>query len=87
MKDRHVVYKTENVCASEIQFDVVNGIVHNVKFDGGCKGNTQGVAALAEGVSVQDVATRLYGIDCHGGYSCPFELAKAAKQYMEEEGC
>ncbi len=84
MKDEHVVYKTENVCASEIQFDVVNGILHNVVFEGGCRGNTQGVAALAEGMSVEDVALRLSGIDCHGGHSCPDELAKAAREYLKK---
>ncbi len=84
MKDGHVVYKTSNVCASEIQFDVVNGAIHNVKFEGGCRGNTQGVAALAEGLSVYDVPRRLKGIDCHGGSSCPDELAKAVQQYIAE---
>lgn len=85
MKDGHMVYKTEGgVCASEISFDVVNGIVHNVFFDGGCKGNTQGVAALAEGMAIEDIPTRLKGIDCHGGNSCPNELAKAAEKYMQE---
>lgn len=83
MKDGHVVYKTSGVCAQEISFDVVNGMVHNVAFNGGCRGNTQGVAALAEGMPLEDVATRLRGIDCHGRHSCPDELAKAAQQYME----
>lgn len=84
MKDGHMVYKTSGVCASEISFDVVNGIVHNVVFNGGCKGNTQGVAALAEGMAIEDVHARLKGIDCHGGHSCPDEFAKAAEKYMQE---
>lgn len=84
MKDGHVIYKTEGVCASEIQFDVVNGRVCNVSFTGGCQGNTQGVGALAEGMAIEDVANRLSGIDCRNGASCPNELAKAAKKYMEE---
>ena len=85
VKDQHVVYKTNRkVCASEIQFDVVNGICHNCKFDGGCRGNTQGVAALAEGLRLEDIAQRLSGIDCHGGDSCPNEFAKAAKELLEK---
>ena len=48
--EKHVVYKTEGVCARGIEFDIVDGIVHNVVFIGGCKGNTQGVARLAEGM-------------------------------------
>lgn len=84
MKDGHVVYKTSNVCAKEVSFDVVNGRVHNVEFNGGCRGNTQGVAALAEGMAVEDIPVRLRGIDCHGGHSCPDELAKAAEEYIRE---
>lgn len=84
MKDGHVAYKTSNVCAQELSFDVVNGMVFNVAFQGGCRGNTQGVAALAEGLPLEDVVTRLKGIDCHGGHSCPDELAKAVEQYMRD---
>ena len=69
MKDKHIVYKTTGLCATEIQFDVVNGIICNVKFNGGCKGNIQGLSALAEGMRVEDVAARLSGIDCRGGHS------------------
>ena len=84
VKDGHMVYQTSNVCAREIHFDVVNGIVHNVVFDGGCRGNTQGVAALAEGVAIEDIPLRLRNIDCTGGHSCPDEFAKAAEQYIAE---
>lgn len=86
VKDQHVVYKTEgHVCASEIHFDVVNGVLHNVQFMGGCKGNTQGVAALAEGMRLEDAALRLRGIDCHGGESCPNELSKAAQRLLDAQ--
>ncbi|MBQ6117117.1 MAG: TIGR03905 family TSCPD domain-containing protein [Oscillospiraceae bacterium] len=84
MKDQHVVYKTEGVCASEISFDIVDGAVFNIKFEGGCRGNTQGVAALAEGLPAEDVIRRCKGIDCHGGQSCPNELVKAIEQAMNE---
>ncbi len=85
VKDQHVVYKTNGkVCAGEISFDVVNGILHNVVFSGGCKGNTQGVAALSEGMTLEDAITRMKGIDCHGGDSCPNELSKACQQLLDE---
>lgn len=84
MKDGHMVYKTSNVCSQEIQFDVVNGIIHNVVFNGGCRGNTQGVAALAEGMAAEDVPLRLRGINCNGGHSCPDEFGKAVEQYIAE---
>ena len=40
-----MVYKTHGTCSSQISFDVIDNKVRNVKFTGGCNGNTQGVAA------------------------------------------
>lgn len=46
-----MTYKTKGVCASHIEFEVDdNKKVHNVRFIGGCSGNTQGVASLVEGM-------------------------------------
>lgn len=42
-------YKTQGVCSRAIHFDVVDNKVTNVAFEGGCSGNTQGVAALRHG--------------------------------------
>ena len=75
-------YKTKGVCSSEIQFDVEDDIVKNVKIIGGCAGNTVGVCRLVEGIHIDDVIARLEGIPC--GFkktSCPDQLAQALKQY------
>ena len=38
-----MVYKTKGVCAQGIEFEIDdNKKVHNIKFTGGCSGNTQG---------------------------------------------
>ena len=42
-----------------IHVEVEDGIVKNVIFTGGCSGNTQGVAALAKGMKVDEVIERL----------------------------
>lgn len=74
-------YTTKGVCSQAIDIEVDNGIVKSVQFIGGCHGNTQGVAALVEGMAVEEVIARLEGIDCRGrGTSCPDQLAKALKQ-------
>ena len=52
-------YKTKGVCSREIQFDVENDIIKEVRFIGGCMGNTQGVAALAKGRRVLTVAAEV----------------------------
>ena len=83
--DKHYTYKTNGqVCCSEISFDLVDGMVYNVVFHGGCQGNTRGVAALAEGMPVEDLITRLRGIECHGANSCPDQLAQALTFCLEE---
>ena len=78
-------YHTKGTCSREISFDVVDNKVTNVRFLGGCSGNTQGVAALVEGMDVNEAIKRMDGIDCAGrGTSCPDQLAKALKLYLEE---
>lgn len=75
-----MVYKTKGVCAQGIEFEIDdNKKVHNIKFTGGCSGNTQGVAHLAEGMDADE------GIRC--GFkptSCPDQLAKAIRQALNE---
>ena len=53
--EKHVSYKTQGVCSKGIEFDIVDGIVCNVQFIGGCRGNTQGVARLAEGMEAEEL--------------------------------
>jgi len=77
-------YKTKGTCSKEIQFDVENNVIKSVRFVGGCPGNTQGVAALVEGMDIDDAIRRMKGIDCAGkGTSCPDQLATALMQYKE----
>ena len=45
-----IKFQPQGVCSKQIVIDVEDGIVNNVKFIGGCSGNTQGVGALAKGM-------------------------------------
>ena len=84
--DRHYVHKTMGrVCAKSVSFDYVDGHVYNIEFNGGCRGNTTGVAMLAEGMTPEAIVKRLNGIDCHGGNSCPNELAMAMEELLDSE--
>ena len=75
-------YTTKGTCSKKILFEVEDGKVHNVQFVGGCNGNTQGVARLVVGRSVDDVIKTLEGINCgNRGTSCPDQLAQALKAY------
>lgn len=76
-------YTTRGTCSRAIQFDIQDGKVTGVKFIGGCNGNTQGVAALVEGMDAKEAVKRLKGINCNGrGTSCPDQLAKAIEQAL-----
>ncbi|MBR4873775.1 MAG: TIGR03905 family TSCPD domain-containing protein [Clostridia bacterium] len=75
-------YQTKGVCARQIELVVENDVVVEVKFIGGCSGNTQGVSALVKGMSVDEAISRLEGIRCGMKQtSCPDQLAQALKQY------
>ena len=74
-------YKTRGVCSRKINFSVEDGKVHNVSFEGGCNGNGKGVAALVEGMDVDEAIRRMEGIKCGmKNTSCPDQLAQALRQ-------
>lgn len=78
-------YKTQGVCSRNISFDIRNGRVYDVRFDGGCNGNTQGISGLVDGMPVDEVIRRLSGIRCgFKGTSCPDQLAKALEKAKQE---
>ncbi len=71
-------YKTKGTCSREIIIDVDGDTVNNVRFVGGCSGNTQGIASLVKGMKIDDVIKKCKNIDCAGrGTSCPDQLARA----------
>lgn len=77
------VYKTRGVCSSAIEIAVEDGVIRQVKYHGGCAGNTQGVAALVAGMKVEDAIERLSGIRCgFKSTSCPDQLATALREYL-----
>lgn len=78
-------YKTAGVCSSKINLDIVDNIIQNVDFIGGCAGNLSGIGQLVKGMSVDDVINKLSGLDCKGkGTSCPDQLSKALLKWKEE---
>lgn len=74
-------YYPKAVCSRQILFDVKDNIVTEVKFIGGCSGNTQGIARLIQGMDIDEAIKRLKGIQCRNNTSCPDQLAKALEEY------
>ncbi len=79
-------YKTKGVCSRAINFEIIDNKVKNVQFVGGCSGNTQGVAALVDGMDVNEAIRRIEGIKCGPRpTSCPDQLANALKAALAEQ--
>lgn len=79
-------FTPSGVCSAQIDFEIEDNVIHNVKFTRGCNGNTQGVAALCEGMSAAEVIKRLKGINCNGrGTSCPDQLASAIELALKQQ--
>ncbi|UQZ90124.1 TIGR03905 family protein [Deltaproteobacteria bacterium Smac51] len=79
-------FSTKGTCSRSIEFDVNDGIVSGITFEGGCHGNLQGVAKLAEGRSVEELVSILSGIKCDTKKtSCPDQLAKALKKHTPKK--
>ena len=78
-------YKTRGTCSRQITFDLEDGIVKNVKFDGGCNGNLKGIAALVEGKSAEEIIPVISGITCgFKNTSCPDQLAHALHEALNQ---
>lgn len=77
-------YTTHGTCSRRINFEIDSeGKIRNIRFLGGCPGNTTGVSILAEGRDARAVADALRGTDCRGrGTSCPDQLAKAIDEAL-----
>lgn len=83
----HITYTTHGTCAKKIEIEIdENDIIKDIKFFGGCSGNTQGIASLVKGMKAEDVVERLEGIKC--GFketSCPDQLSKALKNHINSK--
>ena len=73
-------YKTKGTCSQMICFEIEDNKVKNVSFLGGCNGNLKGIAALVEGMDMDEVIARVEGVKCGmKATSCPDQLAQALK--------
>lgn len=77
-------YRTRGTCSRQILIEVEGDTVGDVRFEGGCSGNLQGIAKLVKGLKVDEVISRLSEIRCGmKPTSCPDQLARALTEYKE----
>lgn len=80
----HYTYKTKGTCSTEINFDIDNDIITNIKFTGGCDGNLKAIAKLVNGKSVDEIESTLKGNLCRTkDTSCADQLAQAVREASE----
>lgn len=74
-----IVYNTKGTCAARITFERHDdNTIHNIRFEGGCNGNLKAVSKLCEGMTGEQIASKLLGNICGSkNTSCADQLARA----------
>jgi methylated-DNA-[protein]-cysteine S-methyltransferase len=76
----------KGICPKHMQFELTDGLIHGIKFVGGCAGNLAGISLLAEGRPAEEVAKMLAGVTCgKKKTSCPDQLSKAIMKALKSE--
>ena len=79
-------YNTIGVCARKISFNLENGKIYNIKFDGGCPGNLKMISKILDGLEASKIIEMCSGNLCGiRGTSCSDQLAKAVAKALEEK--
>ena len=92
-------YKTSGTCSRYIEFDLTDGVVSEVSFQGGCNGNLKAIGKLVEGLkaeeekdgaAIQVITAKIYQLL----NTAPKDLASDYWKYRDyktweeiEEGC
>lgn len=80
------VYRTRNVCSTDIYFTLEGKYVRNIRFVGGCNGNLKAIARIVDGWTVDEIVEKLGGNTCGRRYtSCADQLSIAVREAYEEE--
>lgn len=80
------IYKTRDVCAMNIKFELDGEIVSGIEFLGGCNGNLKAISKLVDGWTVSQIEEKLLGNTCGGRpTSCADQLAKAVRKAYDEQ--
>ena len=79
-------YMTRGVCSRRMTVELEDGIIRDVRIEGGCSGNLQGISRLIVGMKAEDAIARMKGIQCGGkSTSCPDQLSIALTRALEQE--
>jgi len=57
-------FKPEGVCIRNIQFEIIDGVVSKLVFEGGCDGNLKALVKLLEGKPADEIISLFKGQTC-----------------------
>ena len=79
-------YITKGTCSREITVEMEGDVLKQVSFYSGCNGNLQGISALVEGMTYDQLKEKLSGIRCgFKSTSCPDQLVKAVEEALAQQ--
>ena len=79
-------HQPRGVCSRKMTVELDDGIIRDVRIEGGCSGNLQGISRLVIGMPAREAIQRMKGIRCGGKpSSCPDQLALALEQALEKQ--
>ncbi len=80
------VHYNQGTCSRCVMFELEDGKVHNVSFEGGCNGNLKAISKLVEGQDAETVINILKGNECGGrGTSCADQFALGLEGALKKE--
>ena len=78
-------YMPKGVCSRKMTVELDGEIIKNVKVEGGCNGNLQGISHLVEGMNARDAIAKMRGIRCgFKSTSCPDQLSLALEEALKQ---
>ena len=75
------IYQPTGICPKLIAFEIEDNIVTDIRFKGGCNGNLKAITTLINGMTVDEIESKLKDIRCgNKNTSCMHQLCIALKQ-------
>lgn len=82
----HYTYRPRYVCSTQIDMEVNDGVITDVRFTGGCNGNLKAIGKLVNGMTAEQIEKTLRGNTCGPRpTSCADQLAQAVRAAVEAE--
>ena len=79
-------YYPKGTCSKQMEVDLEDGVIKDVRVLGGCNGNLQGISKLVEGKDIAEVCSILDGNTCgNRSTSCADQLCHALREAKSAE--